>query len=173
MLILRLRRNGAMKKLLLVASLAALTVLSASAFAQEVPPVTPDSDESAQMNEVGERVKRDVSYGIQNQKVLGGQLQKKTFDVPEDHGWGKIYVRNGGNSSLTVNLERVSDNKDTVLGGHISGSTATVRVEPGQSKTIYTERPTGTGEHRVQLNSSEAELNARVTYKYSDNKNDL
>jgi opacity protein-like surface antigen len=154
-----------MKKLLLVASLAALTVLSASAFAA--------SDETVQANEAGKRVKRDVSYGVRNQKVSGGQLHKETFNVPEDHGWGKVYVRNDGNSSLNVNVERASDNKDTVLGGHISGSTATVRVEPGTSKTIYTERPTGTGEHRVQLNSSDAELNARVTYKYSDNKSDL
>jgi hypothetical protein len=149
-----------MKKLLLVTALTAFTILSGtSAFAQEVP-----------------RVKRDVRHGVYNQSAQGNSrtnTYQTKVDIPEHFGHGKLYVTNHGSTALTVNMERASDNKDTALQGHISGDSATVRVAPGTSKTIYTETPTGTGEHRIQVNSSNSTLDATISYKYSDNANHL
>lgn len=158
-----------MKKLLLVASLVALTVLSASAFAQDVPA----SEKSVQANEAGKRVKRETQYGPENRHVTG-RLHKETVDIPEGYGHGKFHVRNDGNASVTLTFERTSDSKDTNLQGHVSNnSTGVVRIPAGESKTIYTQSPTGTGEHRIQMNSSNASLDAKVTYKYSNSRDEL
>jgi hypothetical protein len=169
---IEIEEESTVKKLLLVASLAALTVLSASAFAQDVPA----SEKSVQANEVGKRVKREVVYGAYNEHATGntrGNSYETTVDVQGGYGHGKLYVQNDGQASVSVTLEREYDNKATNLQGHASGSTSMVIIPAGESRTVYTNSPTGTGEHRLQLSSSNAPLDATFSYKSSNDKKHL
>ncbi|GAC42971.1 hypothetical protein [Paenibacillus popilliae] len=145
-----------MKKFLLVTTLTALPILSATSVL-------------AQTDEL-ERVKREVYYGPKQEDFSGGSTVTYNVKIPENYGWGKFYVRNDGKANMTLSIERVSDRKQPVLEGSNTNSTGVVTIEPGEAQIIYTEKPTGTGDHSIQVHSGEAKLEGTVTYKYSNDK---
>jgi hypothetical protein len=151
-----------MKKVIPILALTAFTVLGAtSACAQE---------------QSKEREKRDVYYGANNEHATGGthgNSYDTSFNVQDGYGHGKLYVRNNGKDKVIVSVERESDNRGVDLRGHVSGSSGVVYVPPGESKVIYTNKPTGTGDHRIQLSSSNAALDATFSYKYSNDRRQL
>ncbi|WP_042228974.1 hypothetical protein [Paenibacillus popilliae] len=156
-----------MKRILVVTSLTALTILSATtACAQESPATTEIStatlDESVQPNEEKERVKRDTRLRVNNEGFAGVEVTKK-FEIPEHYGWVKVWVKNEGKKEIKVSVEK--DNN----GGQKMFET----VPPGDSWTGYAEKPFSTGDHFVQVTSDEAEMQGHMSVKIGNDKEQL
>lgn len=160
-----------MKRILPVTVLMALTILSATSACAQEGVVTMDFDKSVGIAD--KRMKRDTYYGPKQEDFSGGSTVTYHVNIPKDHGWGKLYVRNDGKADMALTFDRISDNKQVVLEGSNPSSTGVVTIAPGKAQIIYTEKPTGTGNHSIQINSGEAKLEGTVTYKYSNDKNNL